>query len=229
MSKLKIFGLSVLSILVLSYLAFLFVLPNVVDINKFKPEIQKIAKEQANLSIDFENAKIITTPLLGAGLKADNILIKLPDDSVLFSADNFKTRIALPSLFVLTAKVSCLEINNPLINLEIANEQFKLIDLVEELLNKGKEQQLEQQGQVVEEKSWFNPAWIRIKVPNVRINNYKVLVNDLQSKHYLKLAGEELVLGYFNGKRVKIRTLAELFSDENKNITKMLKLVLMKN
>ena len=219
MSKLKIFGLSLLSTFVLFYLCFLFVLPNVVDINKFKPEIQKIAKEQANLSIDFENAKIITTPLLGAGIKADNILVKLPDDSVLFSADNFKTRIALPSLFVLTAKVSCLEINNPFINLEIANNQFKLIELVEELLNKGKEQQLEQQGQVIEEKSWFNPAWIRIKVPNIRINNYKVLVNDLESNHYLKLAGEELIAGYFNGKRVKLRTYAELFSDENKNIT----------
>jgi len=215
----KIFGFGFLFILLLTYMFFLFVLPNVVDINKFKPEIQKIAKEQTNLSIDFENAKIITTPLLGAGIKADNILIKLPDESVLFSADNFKTRIALPSLFVLTAKVSTLEINNPFINLEIAGNQFKLIELVEELLNKGKEQQLEQQGQVIEEKPWFNPAWIRIKVPNVRINNYKVLVNDLGSNHYLKLAGEELVAGYFNGKRVKLKTYAELFSDENKNIT----------
>ena len=120
----KIFGFSVLGVAVLTYLSFLFILPNVIDVNKFKPEVQKIAKEQANLSIDFENAKIITTPLLGAGLKADNIVVKLPDDSVLFSADSFKTRIALPSLFVLTAKVSCLEINNPFVNLEIADELY---------------------------------------------------------------------------------------------------------
>ena len=215
----KIFGYTTLSILTLAYLGFLFVLPNAVDINQFKPEIQKIAKEQANLSIDFENAKIITTPLLGAGIKADNILVKLPDDSILFSADNFKTRIALPSLFVLTAKVSCLEINNPSINLEIADNQFKLMELVEEILNKGKEQQLEKVGQVETEESWFNPAWIRIKVPCVKLNNYNVLVNDLESKHYLKLTGEELTAGYFNGKRVKLRTDAELYSDENKNIT----------
>ena len=215
----KIFGYSVLGVATLAYLSFLFVLPNVVDVNKFKPEVQKIAKEQANLSIDFENAKIITTPLLGAGIKADNIIVKLPDESVLFSAESFKTRIALPSLFLLTAKVSCLEIDKPFVNLEIANEQFKVMQLVEDILNKGKEQKLEQQGQTVEEKSWFNPAWIRIKVPNVKLNNYKVLVNDLKSNHYLKLTGEELVAGYFNGKRAKLRTNAELFSDENKNIT----------
>ena len=180
-----IFGFSALGVAVLTYLSFLFVLPNAVDVNKFKPEIQKIAREQANLSIDFENAMIITTPLFGAGLKAENIVVKLLDDSILFSADSFKTRVAIPSLFVLTAKVSCLEINNPFVNLEIADEQFKVMQLVEDILNKGKEQKLEQQGQVIEKKSWFNPAWIRIKVPNVRLNNYKVLVNDLKSNHYL--------------------------------------------
>ena len=215
----KMFGYTIAGILGLAYLGFLFVLPNAVDINKFKPEIQNIVKEQANLSVDFENAKIITTPLLGVGLKAENISVKLPDDSVLFSADDFKTRVALPSLLVLTAKVSCLEINNPYVNLDIANNQFKVMQLVEDILNKGKEQKLEKLGQVEEEKSWFNPAWIRIKVPCVKVNNYNVLVNDSESKHYLKLTGEELVAGYFNGKRVKLKTLAELYSDENKNIS----------
>lgn len=216
----KIFGLTVAGFAALAYLSFLFVLPNVVDINQFKPEVQKLAKEQADLSIDFENAKIITTPLLGAGLKAENISVKLPDDSVLFSADSFKTRVALPSLFLLTVKVSALEINNPFVNLEIANdEQFKVIQLVEDILNKGKEQKLEAEEQEETAESWFNPAWIRIKVPNVTLNNYKVLVNDLQSKHYLKLTGEKLTAGYFNGKTAKVKTYAELFSDENKNIT----------
>ena len=185
MNKWKIFGFSILGLAVLFYLCFLFVIPNVIDVNKFKPEIQKITKEQTNLSIDFENAKIITTPLLGAGLKAENISIKLPDESVLFSADSFKTRIALPSLFLLTAKVSCLEINNPLINLEIINnEQFKVIQLVEEILNKGKEQKLEQAKVEEDTKSWFNPAWIRIKIPNVVVNNYNVLIKDLKSKGF---------------------------------------------
>ena len=108
----KILGFGLLGISVILYLGFLFVLPNAVDVNRFKPDVQKLVKEQANISIDFDNAKIITTPLLGAGLKAENIVIKLPDESVLFSADAFKTRIALPSLFLLTVKVSCLEIEN---------------------------------------------------------------------------------------------------------------------
>ena len=41
----------------------------------------------------------------------------------------------------------------------------------------------------------------------------------MKSKHTLRLKGEQLHLGYFNGKTAKIKTYAELFSDENKNIT----------
>jgi len=215
----RIFGYSLLGLSALAYLGFLFVLPNTIDINKFKPEIQKIAQEQANLSIDFENAKVITTPLLGIGIKTDNVKVKLPDETLLFSAGSIKTRVALPSIFLLTAKISCLEVDKPFVNLEIANNQFKVMQLVEDILNKGKEQKLEQQGQTEIKKSWFDPAWIKIKVPNVALYDYKVLVNDLKSGHYLSLNGEQLNAGYFNGKRIKLKTYAELFSDENKNLT----------
>ena len=216
----KIFGFALLGLIVVAYLAFLVVLPNVVDINKYKPDVQKWTKEQANIFVDFDNAKIITTPLLGAGLKADNISLKLPDGSLLFSADSFNTRVALPSLCLLTVKVSALELNNPFVNLEIVNdEQFKVVRLVENILNADKEQKLEEAVPEKKQSGWFNPAWIRIKVPNAVLNNYEVVVKDLKSKHSLKLSGEKLSAGYFNGKSAKVKTYAEIFSDENKNIT----------
>lgn len=218
---LKIFGFCVLGIIVLVYLSFLFILPNAVDINQFKPDLQKIVKEKTNLDLDFENAKIITTPLLSAGVKADNVSIKLPDGSVLLSADDLKTRIAIPSALLLTVKVSCFELNNPFINLEILqNDKYKLALAIENILNGEKEQKLDS-GENPEnpEKRWFNPAWIRIKIPNVVLNNYRLSVNDLKTKHYLELKGEKLRLGYFNRKFVKVKTNAELFSDENKNLS----------
>ena len=207
---LKYLGFTILGAIVLAYAGFLFVLPNVIDLNQYTPEIQKLAKEQAKLNVNFENVKIVTTPLLGAGIKAENISVKLPDNSVLFSADKIKTRISLPSLLLLTVKVSCLEVEKPFVNLEIINdENFKVVKLVEDLLNAGKEQKLEEGRQTVQAEAEgfkFNPAWIRIKVPAVKLNNYKILVNDLKSKHYLDLKGEQLVLGYFNGKSAKVKT-----------------------
>ena len=110
---LKIFLYILGSIFALFYVCFLFVLPNVIDLNQYKEDIQKIVKEQTNLNLNFENPKIITTPLFGAGIKADNISVRLPDNSELISADSLKTRIALPSLALLTVKVSCFEAENP--------------------------------------------------------------------------------------------------------------------
>ena len=188
-------GYCLLGLILVAYLSFLFVLPNVVNVNEYKPLIRDFAKEQARLDVNFENAKIITTPLLGVGIKTQDISIKLPDGSLLFSADSFKTRIALPSLFLLTVKVSCLEIEKPFVNLEIVNdENFKVIKLVEEIVNTAMEKQFAQEQQNPELKTaTFNPSFIRIKVPAIKLNDYKVLVNDLKSGHYLDLHGDELV------------------------------------
>lgn len=217
----KYMSYTCLSIIILAYLGFLFVLPKALDVNKFIPDIQKIAQEQTGLNISLKDAKLITTPLLGLGIKANDISIALPDNSTLFSAESIKTRVSLPSLFVLTAKISCLEVNKPFVNLEILNnEEYKIVLLIEDLLNADKEQNLEKIAPVEQKEGFkFNPAWIRIKIPCVKLVDYKILVNDLQSKHYLDLHGEELTFGYFNGKRIKLKTYAELFSDETKNIT----------
>jgi len=214
----KIIAISVIVVLMACYTAFLFVLPNAINLNGYKDLLQSAVKEQSKLSIDFSNAEIITTPLLGVGVKVDDLSVKLPDDSLLFSADSIKTRIALPSLLLLTVKVSCLEAENPFVNLEIENDKnFKIMTLVQDIINEAKHEQM---GKVKPqaEAPVFNPEIIRIKVPDVKFKNYKLLVNDLKSKHYLTLCGNELSLGYFNGKRATIKGDAELLSDENKNI-----------
>ena len=215
----QILGFVALGIVLAAYLCFLFVLPNVIDLNQYKPLVKDLAKEQANLDVNFDNAKVITSPLLGAGAKIENISVKLPDGSILLSADSLKARISIPSLLLLTAKVSCFEVESPFINLEIDkdNVDYKVVKLVENILNSNKEKTLGEEKVVTE--TWFNPAWIRIKVPCAKLKNYKVLVNDTKSGHYLDLHGDELKAGYFNGKVAKLKTYAELFSDENKNLT----------
>ena len=215
---LQITGFVVLGIIVAVYLCFLFVLPNVIDLNQYKPLVKDLAKEQGKVDVDFDNAKVITTPLLSAGIQIDNPSIKLPDGTILLSADTIKTRISVPSLLLLTVKVSCFEIDNPLINLEIDkdNVDYKVVKLVEDILNENKEKTLGEEKVVTQ--TWFNPNWIKIKVPCAKIKNYKVIVTDTKSGHYLNLSGDELKAGYFNGKVAKLKTTAGLFTDEHKNV-----------
>ena len=51
-------------ILLCLYLAFLFILPAKIDLNVYKPDIQKIVKENTDLTVDFGKIEVITTPFL---------------------------------------------------------------------------------------------------------------------------------------------------------------------
>lgn len=217
---LKISGMILLGIVVIIYLCFLFVLPNVVDLNKYKPMIKDIVREQAKLDLDFGEIKMFTTPLLGVGAKLGDVSIKLPDGSLFLSFDKAKAGISLPSLLIMTINVSSLEFDNPFVNVEIAedNSDYKFIKLIEDILNEKKEAVLGVEKQEPDKKFKFNKAWIKIKVPGAKLNNYKILVTDLKSKHFLDLHGEKLKVGYFNRKTLKVKTVAELFSDNTKNI-----------
>lgn len=217
MKKFLLFTVSALSaVLAVLYLAFLFYLPKAVDLNNYKPMIQEIAKEQANLDIDFKNPKIVTTPTLQAGFKTGEISVKLPDGSTLFRADSFQGRISLPSLIFLTVKVSCAEVISPIIHLDIENgEQFKVVRLVEDILNKQKNAPPKKEVQPLP----FDTSIIKIKVPNAKITDYKAIINDLKTGHSLTLTGEKLTAGYNNGKTARIKTYAKLLSDDKTNIT----------
>ncbi len=213
----KVLGVLIVSIVVLLYLSFLFILPNAVDLNKFKPEIQKLVKEQANLNIDFDNPKISVTPLLSAGINANNISLNLPDDSNLLKADSFTGRISLPHLLFLTVKVSKAEIINPILNIDIVDgKAFKAVQAYEVILN-NKEEKIEENLQTAQ-KPIIDPALIKVQIPAFKLINYCAKINDLKTSDTLKLNGDELVLGYRNGESILLKTNAELFINETKNI-----------
>ena len=52
---LKILGILILTVIILAYIAFLFVLPRKLDLNIYKKDVQKLALEQAHLNIDFND------------------------------------------------------------------------------------------------------------------------------------------------------------------------------
>lgn len=206
---------SIVGLLIVLYLSFLFVLPNVIDLNKFMPKIKNIAKEQAKIDIEINNPKVVTTFNLQAGIKTDAINVNLLDGSNLFKARAFQTRISIPQLFLLTVKIPCLEVTSPNVNLEIVNdEQFKLISLIEDILNTQKNKPVNPEAKPLP----FDPSIIKIKVPNLKLTDYKVVINDLKNSHSLTLKGDKLSAGYNNGKTVRLKTDAQVLSDDNTNI-----------
>ncbi len=219
---LKVTGYVLLCTGLLIYLAFLIVLPRITDLNKYKPELQKLVKDNTNLTLDFKNARLITTPFLETGVKADNITIELPDGSNLFKAESLRGKVFLPSLLGLTVRVSGADVNSPELNLEISDsEKLKISKVFEDLVNQKRKEQLTPKPTLTEkeEHTLIDPSKIKIIVPALKLNNYKAQVNDTKTGHSLTLKGDQLKLGYFNGKFAKIKTDAQLLSDNNTNIT----------
>jgi len=214
-------GYVVLAVLAILYLSFLFILPNKIDLNVYKSDIQKLVKENTDLSIDFDRVEVITSPLLEAGIKTKNITVKLPDNSTLFSAESFKGKVFLPSLLWLSVKVSCAEIEAPKLNVEIINsEKYKVAKVFEDLVNKKRAQKREAlQPEESQNELPFDPSKIKLYIPALKLNNYNAVIDDVKDAHKLTLQGKQIKVGYYNGKTAKLKADAEFLSDSDKNIT----------
>lgn len=219
---LKVFGYIFLTFLVCLYFSFLFILPRKIDLNVYKPEVQKFVTENTGLKVNFDSVNVITSPWLEAGIKAGNIKVTLPDDSVLFSADSFKGKVFLPSLLWLSVNVTCAEVESPNLNVEILNsEKFKAAKVYEDLINKRRQERRLKPSVVDENETAqlpFDISKIKVRVPALKLNNYQAVIDDVSVKHKLTLKGEQLKLGYFNGKTARLKTEAKFLSDDNTNI-----------
>ena len=220
----KILSVITLSFVVLLYLGFL-IAPFFINLDFLKPQIQQIVKDSSKLNLDYSKLKIYTTPLLSIGVILEDTNVSFDDKTSLFKSEKIKTGIALPSLLTLTVKTAYTEVVNPNVNLEIVdNKQYKIVTLVEEIINENiKKPKIEKQKTEQDIKNEQILAWVtehlRIKVPNIKIANYKIDINNPQTKNKLLFSGDEVKLGYTSkSNTVKLKTILHLYSNENQNI-----------
>lgn len=210
---------AVLGAVAIVYCAFLFYLPNAFDLNKYLPELSTTVSKQTRLALSIENPKIVTTPLLQAGVKTGRISVKLPDNSELLSSDGLDVRISLPKLFLLNISVPKAELNGLKADFDILNgEQFKLVQVFEEILTE-QQANISTKVEVPDPKVEWLIAHLKINVEHATVKNYNISINDLKSRHHLKLKGEKFEAAYRNGKTAKIKTSAKFLSDDKENIT----------
>jgi len=212
---LKILGYGLLTIFVSFYLVFLFVLPNKIDLNTFSPEINKIVKETTNFDISLKDIKLYTTPALNVGVKLTDFEINYANGDKFLNLPYGEVKLSTLNLLLLTVKAPKIVIDSPSIYLDVVDgKKINLLTAIEDILNKNIVV-----GEVKKEeaKPFFNPAWIKIKLSNVDINNYAVILTDTSNQNKLVLKGDNLS-AFYNGKKIKLKTDAKLYNNEAKNI-----------
>ena len=212
----KILGFTALTVIILVYLAFLFILPNKIDINSYKGDLQKLVLESSGMTLDFDDAKVITTPALEAGIKIKGLNVKLPDGSPLIETDGIKVKLSLPNLLLLTVRVSQVQIDKIRITADTTADasQYKFMNVIQDLVNASKEKNEEEPKESI-----ININNIRIKIANIKVKDYIIAINDLKSKHSLSLRGDEIRAYYSHRKQLKVKTKAELLSDNDVRVT----------
>lgn len=210
-------------LLVVLYSWFLFILPRNVDLNVYKPVFQKFVLENTGVKFNCGNLKFTTSPFLEVGVKTDNLNLILPDNSKLFTAKSFSGKVFLPSLLLSTIHVSSAKFDSPKFNIEIVDsDRFRVAKTYEDLVNKRRQQRLAKKSFISEKfisKFPFDISKMKIIVSSLQMKDYNVLLEDTLAGHKLALQGEQLDLGYFDGKTAKIKTEAKLLSDNQANIS----------
>ncbi|MDD3435907.1 MAG: AsmA-like C-terminal region-containing protein [Candidatus Gastranaerophilales bacterium] len=120
----KIVGISVLILLVAGYLAFLFVLPYAVDLNKYEPQIEKAVQDNTGLNVDLEGLKIKSAwNSVGALIKKADF--KYPEGEKFAQINNLEVDLSLWNLFLGKIKVNKVSADKVLANIEM-NEKWKM-------------------------------------------------------------------------------------------------------
>ncbi len=215
MKNLKILGIVSGSILLLVYFVFLFVLPNVINLNSYKSELQKFSVESLKLKPDFSSVKLYTHPLLKIGVRAENPSVKFLDDSNLFQAKDIDVRVDILPLLAKNIKISKFKISSPEIYVDILDDgKYRFESLI---VKNPQDADEEKNNQETNNNQEFN---FTILLSDAIIDKYSLFVTDLKTKDTLKVSGDNITVFDFNSaKRINMGAKGSVYLNDKEDIT----------
>ncbi len=193
MRKLKIALVSIASIFAVLYLAFLFVIPNVLNLNNYKQDIQKLVEDNVKLKIDASNIKLVTTPRLAAGIRIDGLKLAYPDDTEFLSVDSASVKLKLVPFLWKTFQLDSINVDSPKYTLTVLeNGDMDILDFINKNLNNGVPAQDASTTTAPVAPVEF-PVNISAKMPKVTVKNYEFTAKDQKTGNTVKVKGDSFV------------------------------------
>lgn len=190
MKAFKISG-GILSIFVALYLAFLFVLPNAIDLNKYSPQITKVIQNNTGYQTIIENLKVKTYWNLAIGASANK--------ADLLDANGEK----FAQINGLQIKVSLL----PLLMKKIRITELKADKILANIDNK------------IENTSSHTHTYTTVsKLPNISVKKYRISFINGAENYTLK--GSDLKISDFVlNEKIKIKAIGDVILNDRKQIS----------
>lgn len=202
----KIVSLSILSILVAIYLAFLFILPYAIDLNQYSPQITKAIKDNTGFQVEVKGLKVKTAWNLSAGAFIEKTDLKYPTGKKFAQLNNLEVKLSLLPLLLNEVRIDKISLDKIFLNLEVKKGgKFLLEDYLPKAHSKGAQNQ---------------PIKFSNKMPDVSINNYRISFVDLATSKQYSIKGSDLnVSDFILNKKLKFKTKGALFLNDRKQIS----------
>lgn len=208
MKALKIVVIGLLSTFVLIYLAFLFVLPYSVDLNKYSPQITQLIQDSTGLKVNIEGLKVKTAWNLSAGAIIDKTDLQYPTGEKFAQINGLQIRLSLLPIFWGKFQVDKIDAQKVLANLDIDNKD-------EFLLNQYFGKNLPQK---TTDKTFFKNLTPSDNMPDIHAKKYRI--SFIQGTKNYTIKGEDLKISDFVlNKKIKIKTKGDLILNDRKQIS----------
>lgn len=210
---LKTASVTIFSVFAVLYLAFLFILPNVININKFAPQISNEISKLTDFGFELDNPKLQTSWKLGIKFKADKISLKYKDGSDFANLIEPSLEINLPTLLLKHLnldKIYAKEANIALVFTKDKKYTLEkhILKMLPQNTNTPREEQEENQ-----------PLPIEIRNINIISDSAKLTLKDenLNKTYIIRADNSKINLASLNGP-LKIKTsgyIGTIGSDKN--------------
>lgn len=209
---LKIFSITLVSLISVLYLAFLFVLPNCVDLNKYEPQIKKSISDSTGFVVNTENIKLSTGWNFSAGLKADRIDIFYPNNEKFFQLKNADVKLSLIPLLTKNIIIDSVNADNIILRMKIEKDGSFYI---EQFLKKDENKE---NTETVSTELPFGLKFSDI-MPVINVKKYSISLIDSQTNKFYTLAGDDFKISNFIlNDKIKISAIGKILLDKEEHI-----------
>src|SRR5574344_928222 len=203
--------IAILSATIIFYGLFLLVLPNVINLNNYKKDVQKLVLDNAKVSVDAKDIKLVTTFDLKAGVKIKDLKISYPDGAYIADAKTVTVKVSLLPLIFKTVRVSDVAIERP--HCEIKYLKDGQADIAKYFT----EQSAHKDSKTSSPQEL--PFKFSEKLPRVDLKDYNFVIKDDVSKHTLAIKGNSFVFDdAVLNKHFKIETDGKVLINDKQNV-----------
>lgn len=210
MKALKYIFAVLVTVVVATYLSFLFIVPNCIDANKYAPKLTEFVQNSTGFQVNLTGLKIRTSWNLSAGLLAKRADFIYPNGEKFAQINNFDVRVSTIYLLFKRVKFDKISADRALMNIKVKDDgTFLMSDFVGDNLPKS-----------VSVKNVSFPVKFSKKMPKISVKKYRFSFIDMNEKNNYSVKGKNLKISDFIlGKKIRVSSKGFVVLNGNQQLS----------